>query len=104
MIMIWSNNLYFNNISDDYKAEIVKQISASEFQIGIYIITLAVNNKNHLEIYPFQTFLQPYYKKLQLVVVGVADGYNSALQLVAEIVSDTYMTLGEVNIKKYFNY
>jgi hypothetical protein len=104
MLMIWNKELYFNSISDDYKEEIVKQISEGELQTGIYIITLAVNNKNHLEIYPCQTFLQPYYKNLQLVVVGVADGYNSALQLVTNIVSDTYMTLGEVNIKKYFNY
>lgn len=69
-------------------------------QLDIYVIMLATGN-DLLEIMHCAYLQQTYYKKTPPFIVGVAKGYNGALELVEEIVQDTYEQTGDYKVKDF---
>ena len=94
--------LYFGECALEQKKEILSYIKRCKWQFGIYVITLAENEHNLLDVYETIQFEQNYYKKKDLQIVGVAVGRNEAFELVGEIVNDVYQKTGAFNVKEYF--
>ena len=73
--MIWYKDLYVGE-SIVHKTKKVKwKIMHNAGQIGIYVITLASNTQNLLDIIPSYELMQKGYPKKDMVVVGLAKGY-----------------------------
>lgn len=67
----------------------------------VYVITLAVSERNQLEIYPTIQFKQPAFPEQELFVVGITKGYDEAVELVEQIVQEVYDQTGTRDIRSY---
>lgn len=83
------------------KKKIIRKLEAGKFQINIHIITLPRNGKDCLEIYNSVLLLQPDFPHEDFFVVGIAKGYDSAIELVEEIVKEVYNESKGADIRSY---
>ncbi len=72
------------------KEKIIRKLEEKKLQMNIHVITLARNEKNQLEIYNSMVFLQPDFPYDDFLVVGLAKGYEDAVEMVEEIVWEVY--------------
>lgn len=70
-------------------------------QLGIFVITLS-GGSDQLEIYHCAFLQQRYYKKYPPYIVGIAGGYQEAVELLQQMVSDVYKNTGDYRLKEYF--
>ena len=93
--------LYVTGNLSSKKEEILKKIKKRKWQLETYLIVLAKNNENHLEIFHSALLLQKLIDPNELFLVGMADGYEEAVELVEKIVQDVYDTTGDTDIRSY---
>ncbi len=98
--MEWYNNLYIGKNAKRRKHKIIMRVIRRKPQIGIYLITLPVNEANSLEIYPSYILLQKYYRKKKMMVVGISEGYDEALQIMQDIIMDCYNETGQFLVSR----
>ena len=97
--MEWHENLYAGE-SIRHKLQKVKwKVAHNAGQLRVYVITLASNEKNLLDIIPARELLQKYYPKRDLYVVGLAGNYKEAVELAGHIVSDVYRKTGGFDVR-----
>lgn len=98
--MKWYNNLYVGEKAKKRKHKIVMRALLHKPQIGIYMITLPVNESNALEIYPSCILLQKHYRKKDMFIVGIGEGREEALCVMQEIIMDCYNKTGQFLVRK----
>ena len=99
--MKWYRELYISeNLYPDSR-KVIDKIRKGKFTPGIYLIALPQNEENMLDVYPLLELRQKYYKKKELYVVGIARGYDEAIELVSSMVMDVYEATKDANVKKY---
>lgn len=96
-------NLYVSDELKGKEQEIIYKLKRNKVQLNKYIIAFAQNVKNHLEFYDSVLLLQKGWGKEPLFVVGIADGYEGALHLIENIVSEVYEATGDVKIRTYLS-
>lgn len=69
-------------------------------QPGVYVIALA-SGTDQLEIYHSAFLKQSYYKVNPPYIVGIAGGYEEAVQMVIELVQTVVEETGSPDLKKY---
>lgn len=91
-----------------YVGEEVKNLTKKKINLKIgkgflnfYIITLAQND-DQLNIFKASQLKQKLFDKKSLKIVGIANNYNEAVQLVVQITEDIYKQTGNANIKQFF--
>lgn len=99
--MIWHDDLYVGESIIHKTNKIKWKICHNAGQINIYVITLASNERNLLDIIPAQELMQKGYPKQNLYVVGLAKGYDEAVEVAASIVDLVYHKTGGFAIKSY---
>ena len=86
-----------------HKASIVKwKYRHGAGMPGVYFVTLIEDGPDLLEIYPVDTLMQAYYRKKSPLVVGMAEGYGEALEIVENILTDVHTKAGGYDTKEYF--
>ena len=83
------------------KEKIIRKLEEKKLQINIHVITLARNEKNQLEIYNSMVFLQPDFPYDDFLVVGLAKGYEDAVEIVEEIAQEVYNKTKGADIRSY---
>jgi hypothetical protein len=68
----------------------------------VFLITLASNPKNLLDIYPGYVFLQPYFQEQDQLILGIALGKDEAFSVAQKIIEDVYGSTGALRIQEYF--
>lgn len=101
MIMKCYHALYFTRSLASRKEEILKKIKKRKWQFETYLIVLAKNSENHLEIFHSALLLQKLISDKELFLVGIADGYEEAVELVEKIVQEVYDENGNTDIRNY---
>lgn len=102
--MIWYEKLYIGESipKKDAKIRRIKwKIEHNAGQCRIYVIALCRYGSSLLEIIPARELLQKHYPKHQLYIVGLARGYQEALETAAEIVLDAYRQTGDFQVKRF---
>ena len=90
--MIWYKDLYVGE-SIVHKTKKVKwKIMHNAGQIGIYVITLASNTQNLLDIIPSYELMQKGYP---------TKGYDEAIEVAASIVDEVYHSTGTFAVRAY---
>jgi hypothetical protein len=92
--MLWYNHLYLGEKAKKHCYSIIRDLRKKKYQPGIYVITPASNGNNILDIYPAMVLKAPYYEKQELLILGVAVGYQEALKLSGTIVDEMYRKTG----------
>lgn len=93
--------LYLSEGIKKKKRKIIRKLNENKLQINIYVITLAQNEKNQLEIYNSMLFLQPNFPNEDFFVVGIAKDYGEALEMVEEISQEVYNATRGADIRSY---
>lgn len=99
--MTWYEDLYVGDSIVHKTKKIKWKICHNAGQLNIYVITLASNEKNLLDIIPARELLQKAYPKRALHIVGLAKGYDEAVEVAASIVDEVYRQTGAFGIRSY---
>ena len=67
----------------------------------MFVIAFASNPENLLDIIPSREILQKGYPKYEIEIIGLAQGYEEALQVVLRIIDETYQNTGNTDVRAY---
>ncbi len=84
------------------KSKVLKKLKQGKLQLGVYVITLPLGAGDMLEIYPSYVFLQKAYKDIEVMVVGIAEGQDTAFSLIEQIAMDCLREKSNVDIRAFF--
>ncbi len=99
--MKWYDKLYVGE-SIARKANRIKwKINHNAGTFDVYVITLASNPSNLLDLIPARELLQKHYPKKELYIIGLAKGYEEACTVVCEIIKEVYAQTREVDVRRY---
>lgn len=94
-------HLYISDTLAEKKEEILDKLEHDKFQFNKYLIVFAQNPKEQLEFYQTSLLLQKIYKKEELFIVGIADGFEGALELIEQITQEVYEHTKGADIRSY---
>lgn len=101
--MHFYKKLYMSPSLTKKRRKILWKLRTGRPQPAIYIVTLASNN-DLFEIYHSGMLKQKYYRKKEnaLYIVGIAEGYYGAVDLVTDMLRDVFIATGCYNAKAFF--
>lgn len=99
--MLWYKYLYVDEAIVRKQEKIKWKIRHNAGQLNVYVVSLSNGESNLLEIISTLELMQKHYPKKGMFVVGLAKGYENALELAAGIVMDVFEKTGEFNVKEY---
>lgn len=95
-------NLYLSEELVEKEKEIIRRLAQDKILINKYIVAITENEANHLEFFDSALLKQKIMKRESLFVVGIAEGYTGALEIVEKITQDVYdITMG-TDIRQFF--
>lgn len=94
-------DLYVSESLKNKQNQILEEVMEQRPRPSVYLITLAQGKQNHLEFYSGLLLWQYVFDHAELFVVGLADGYYEAVELVEKIVRDSICATGDVNVREY---
>ncbi|MBQ8627235.1 MAG: hypothetical protein IJ419_13900 [Agathobacter sp.] len=99
--MKWYKNLYLGENIAPKARQIVNKIKKKRLTPDVYVIALASNSQNLLDIIPTWELLQLGYPTDNVRIIGLAQGKQEALELVTSIVDEVYQKTGNVKLQEY---
>lgn len=99
--MRWYDDLYVGYNALDNKKDIIRKIKKGKLQINKYVIALPFNDYDVLDIYPSYVLTQTWYRKSDMVIVGIAEGMEETLDMMQLVIMDCLNETGGVNVKEY---
>ncbi|MCI8418283.1 MAG: hypothetical protein HFI33_12450 [Lachnospiraceae bacterium] len=100
--MNWAENLYLSDKTAEKKERIIKKAQLGVGMVQVYLITLASNEKNLLDIFHAAHLKQSAFYHQELNVVGIAKGLEDAQELTLQIIRDIYEQTGGFDVRSYF--
>ncbi len=100
--MNWYGELYTDRTMEKKKKKTIREIEDGVYRGNTYLITLAANPENLLELFSVHELRFPYLRRNCPLIVGMACCRESALLLFERIVKDVYDRTGTVKIREYF--
>ncbi len=102
--MRWAVNLYTTEKTKKKLPVIMQRIRKRKIQPGLWIVTIASNEKNLLDIFSSVYYLQPMFSKMNPDIVGIAENEESAKELTVQILQDIYEKEGNFDVRSYFQF
>lgn len=99
--MIWYRKLYIGEGIGKKASKVKWKIKHNAGQIDVYVVALAANKNNLMDIIPAVAMLQKYYPKKDMFIIGLARGYQEAVYMVSDIVQEVYENTGGTNVREY---
>ena len=100
--MKFFQDMYVSEAVASHTDELIAKIKQNSVVKGLYLIVLAENSENLLEIIASREIVKPMYSKRELWIVGLAGGRKDALQLVEHMIGQMYEQTGTFDIRTYF--
>lgn len=94
-------HLYVSEFLEEKQDKILRKLKENRFQPGVYLITFAQNGVDELEFYSTALLKQHVYEDTPIFVVGIAEGYEDAVEMVARITGEVYDQTGTAEIRRY---
>lgn len=69
--------------------------------LNAYVITLSRNPVDQLDIYKAGFLSQKYFRQNPPYVIGLAAGYDEAVDLVRQIAEESFAARGDCELKEY---
>ena len=99
--MFWYRYLYVGERAKRYRSSIIRGIREKRYCPGVYVITPPSNGNNVLDIYPSYMLLLCDEREKELKILGIAYGYQEALELAGTIVSEMYEETGGFGLEEF---
>lgn len=100
--MNWYQNLYIGQTALRRKHEIIEKIQQEQNMLLVYLITIAPDERNQLEILTPTVFYQQARRRGYPMIVGIALGMREAKALLVQMTEDVYRQTGALNYRAYF--
>lgn len=100
-MVVWKEALYVAGIPQKKQKRIKKAIEKKRPVKGVYLVTAPSNEENCLEYVNANQLLQPYYRKREVVVYGLAGSEEAAQELAASMLCGTYAATGDFRVIPY---
>ena len=97
-------NLYTTEKTKKVLPRIVQKIRRGKLQQGIWLITVASNEQNLLDIFQSVYYIQPMFARLNPDIVGIAESEDAAKVLLQKITEDMYRETGGFDVRTYFKF
>lgn len=104
-MLVWSSKMYVDEKISRKRKKYQQILEKNKLTRSVYCITLPVNGENTMEIYSSRELWFQYYRKKELVVIGMAVTREAAQKLAAQICLDIVTCLGDISpglIREYF--
>lgn len=100
--MQWAEQLYLSEKTAAKKDRIIKKANRGIGMVNIYLIALASNPENLFDVFHAAHLKQPAFYRTDPYIVGIASGYDEALELVQQMIEDIYRETGGFRVRAYF--
>ena len=100
--MQWAEHLYLSDITAAKKERIIKKAAQVAGMVSVYFIALASNPDNLFDIFHAAHLKESAFYRQNPYIVGIASGYDEALELVQRMVEDVYRETGGFQVREYF--
>lgn len=98
----FAQNLYLGEgIAPEKLDKLKKRLNKKPLLANVYLITPARNSADQLDIFDARQLVQPHYKDEEFLVLGIASGYEDALQLIERITGECLKARGDCNLREY---
>ena len=95
-------NLYLGeSIASEKLDKLKKRLEKKPLLANVYLITPAKNPADQLDIFDARQLIQPHYKKEEFLILGIAAGYEKAMQLIEQITRECLDATGDCNLREY---
>jgi hypothetical protein len=99
--MKWYDKLYVGKSIQGKEKRIKWKLEHRAGMVSIYVITFASNPGNLLDMIPARDLVQKSYPKEHLKIIGLAKGYTEGVDLIMQIIDETYRATGGVDVYSY---
>ena len=99
--MRWYQDLYVGYSVLENRKKVIHKIKNGKIQPGKYVLALPQNDYDVLDIYPSYVLTQKWYRNSDLVIVGIAGGWEETLDMMQLVIMDCLNDTGKVNVKQY---
>lgn len=103
-IMRCAVNLYTTEKTKKMLPRIMHKLRTRKLQPGIWLITIASNKQNLLDIFHSVYYMQPMFEKLNPDIVGIAESEDAAKELLIRITEEIYRETGSFDVRTYFQF
>lgn len=94
-------NLYLGETIEKKKNYLIRRLEKGKILLGIYVIVLPLDEKNQMEIFDSGMLMQKYFHREERFVVGIASGFDEALDLTLRITEEVYEETGGADLKTF---
>ncbi len=100
--MRWAKELYLSEKTAKKKDKIIRKANRGIGMVSIYFISLASNEQDLFDIFHAMHLKQPAFYSQNPFVVGIASGYEEALEMTRQMIEDIYRETGGFRVREYF--
>lgn len=97
----WYKNLFLDGITRHTARQIQLRIEKEKLQYPVFLVALASNEDNLLDVMNVNELLFSYYKKRTTHILGLASSRQQAKIMAAVIVSKVYQDTGGCDVRAY---
>ena len=98
----YSSNFYLGSgITPEKLDKIKRKMEKKPLMTDYYLVTLAGNERDLLDIYSSRFLGQKYYESHIPYVCGIADNHSDAVTLVEQIVKDCLAARGDLKVREF---
>lgn len=101
--MKWYSRLYVSENAKKKQKKIIRKLNTNAGMLNVYLITLASNGVDLFDIISSAHLQQKPVRRNLPMIVGIACGYNEAVELSVQIVQETIESTGGVNVRQYLS-
>ncbi len=98
--MKWYKDLYIGEEAGKKKNKIIKQLEQRKIAAGVYVITLASNGKDLLDILPAFMLLKEQCRERE--ILGLAVTKEEAFEVCEKIILDVFQKTGAYAVRSFF--
>ena len=100
--MYYCSRLYIGKSAARYEKRIRARLDAGKTDTGHYLITLASNGTDMLDIIGTGFLVQPSLARRLPIIVGIARTKKEAVDMVVQMVDDCLASRGDCDLRAYF--
>ncbi len=100
--MQWAEHLYLSEKTAAKKEKIIRKAERGAGMVSVYLIALASNPDNLFDIFHAAHLKEQSFYRQELFIVGIAFGYEEALEMVQHMIEDIYRETGGFRVREYF--
>lgn len=101
--LIYHPDLYTGDSINVKKLDkLKKRLEQKPLLTDVFLITIAQNPQDQLEIFSARQLAQNYYQKYPVTVVAIAGSYEEAVGLLEQLVRKCMEQRGDCNLKELF--